>query len=72
LIIICRTNKGKVIGGYNSKTFGHEPLYGDWIGDLSQSSFLFSLSNNDKFLLMKKDNAVFYCRDGKFIRFGTL
>lgn len=75
-LILCETNNGKLIGGFSPlshqftgkgrKDFlGNEP-----VADQSKSSFVFSLTNNDKFELIKSSFAVYRYKSKSFIQFG--
>jgi len=75
-MILCETSKGKIIGAYSplSQKFsgkgrkdflGNEP-----VADQSKSSFVFSLTNNEKFELIKSSFAVYRYKTRSFIQFG--
>jgi hypothetical protein len=69
--IICETNKDRIIGGYTP--FAHNIGSGSsaWVADSSGSSFLFSITNNDKFKLTATNNAIIQNPSKDSIRFGN-
>ncbi len=42
-----------------------------WVQDLKGESFIFSLTNNDKFFLNNKNNAILLRKSKDFIYFGN-
>lgn len=58
LMIVCQTNMDKIIGGYTPLEIGSDG--GDYyVSDPSQESFIFSLSNGDKFTMKTTNNAIY-------------
>lgn len=51
------TNKDKIFGGFTPRCFYN--AYRGWVCDQKKESFLFSLSENEKFDLVDTDSAIF-------------
>jgi hypothetical protein len=61
-LVICETQNGKIIGGFTPVPW--KKYYSDtYIKDESGQSFVFSLSNNDKFTLQNTNYALRYYQD---------
>ena len=58
LMIVCQTSYGKVIGGFTPLVFKSQD--GDsYVPDPSQQTFIFSLTNTDKFTMKTTNNQAF-------------
>jgi hypothetical protein len=68
-VIVCRTNKDKIIGAYTPLVLDEEP-YDREIEDASGESFIFSLTDKQKFTLKKKSNAIYRYKNKIAINFG--
>ncbi len=62
----------KIVGGYTPLRYHRENLKGDYTGaaDPSRESFMFSLTNNEKFFLIAKNSAIYLRKNKDFICFG--
>jgi hypothetical protein len=58
-LTLCETVHGKVIGGYNA-LFWDNSRHSKYETDESGNSFIFSLSNNDKFTVDKSKSAIYH------------
>ena len=56
-VVIAKTSKDKIIGGYTPVSWESDN-YGKFKTDMSQRSFIFSVSNEEKFTLQKKEFAI--------------
>ena len=76
MLIVCETVNGKIIGGYSplSHKFTNKGrkdfLENKPVVDSSKSSFVFSVSENEKFQLVKPSFAVYRYKSKNFIQFG--
>ncbi len=73
-IIIAKTKKGKIIGGFtplilNPSANWSSPYEYQYIKDESNSSFIFSLSEKQKFQLKKDKEAIVRWKDKNYIVF---
>ncbi len=68
-MILCETDKGKIIGGYTPNC--HYSGANQWVPDYSNSSFLFSISNNDKIKLAHNSYAICQNTYKNSIQFGN-
>ncbi len=70
-MIVCKTNMDKIIGAYTPLVFDEAPKKGHsyYMEDVSGESFIFSLTEKQKFTLNNKPFAI--CRQKNTIIFGT-
>ncbi len=68
-LIMCLTNMDKIIGAYTPLIHDEAP-YDKWIEDVSGESFIFSLTDKQKFTLKNKANALYRHSDKSGINFG--
>ena len=68
-MVICETNQNKLIGGYTPLNFkgGEMDSYAE---DPSQETFIFSLTNNEKFQMKTTGNAIYRVSGQERICFG--
>ena len=59
MMIICKTKRGKVIGGYTPLVLKTETNNNHYADDPTFSTFIFSLTENDKFNQKSKENAIY-------------
>jgi hypothetical protein len=76
LLIICETHSGKMIGGYSplyhkyDGTGEKKVSWGEEVTDNTETSFLFSMEHNDKFVLKDKKEAIRRYKTNDRICFG--
>lgn len=61
-MILCETDEfGKIIGGFTSHNW-HKPASGQWVPaeNNSDQHFMFSLTNNDKFVITQNPQCCIY------------
>ena len=78
-IILCSTEKGKILGGYTPLTFirtetikkDYNDFGEEYTIDYNESSFIFSVTENEKFRLENKYRAIKRYVDYSKIYFGN-
>lgn len=70
-MILCKTNKDKIIGGYTPLAFNPISNKMEYIADQSCESMIFSLTEQDKFELKDKTKAIRHMPDKSHLRIGN-
>ena len=65
---MCKTKKNRILGGYTPLSFKSKSWFSSMQDDLSQETFLFTLTHNEKFAIRDSPNAI--CGGAYTIKFG--
>jgi hypothetical protein len=57
-MILCRTKKNRILGGFTPLSFKTKSWFPSIQADLSQETFLFTVTHNEKFPIRDFQNAV--------------
>jgi hypothetical protein len=71
-MIICKTNKDKIIGAYTPLAFN--PISNQFkdVADESGESMIFSVTEQDKFVLKDKTKAIMHIPNKTYLSIGNI